>query len=132
MCTCNRPNCISCSCSWEAQCDPAGTSCFPDQQCRPGPEICISRPCTPECRPKPPIPCRQKCRPQPPRPICTIRPPSSVCCSWNRPMPDCCIPPEPPCSTPDFPHRECEPSWQEFCMTQLMEAFRRMFDSCRS
>ncbi len=129
MYNCNEPNCMNCFYSWETRCDPARTSCDSAQQCRPGPEICITRPCAPGCRPRLPALCRPKCRPQPPTCPPDFLP--SGCCALNHPIPDGCAPSSLPCVPPEPPYGECGSSWQEIRLVQLIEAIRRMLDSCR-
>ena len=89
-------------------CAPESPPPFGPPGCRPGPEICISRPCVEDCRPRPPRPLWQICRPRPPKPAC---------------------PPE-PCGR-DSCREEYFASFREFRIAQLIEALNRMIGGCR-
>lgn len=120
-------------------------SCAP-QPCRPGPEICISRPCVEDCRPKPPRPpqppwfgcwprppqpCRPPKPPKPPGPCCPPqppRPPRPDCCTPNYPSWSCCDTPVRPC--PEPPRQEYFASFREFRIAQLVESLNQVF-GCR-
>lgn len=114
-------------------CAPDGPPPFRPPGCRPGPEICISRPCVEDCRPKPP---------RPPWPICRPKPQNPDCCFPNYPT-DCC---ESDCCEPDSCRIDCcdrqnrgqdscreeyFASFREFRIAQLIEALNRMIGGCR-